>query len=94
MYSCFRTASQYRKYFPSFSYFATSIITRLHYYYFNYYYTSLEASGIVIIAKYQKRGKYLSILHDTTCDNYFIFKCLLKSNVARFILLTYCIELA
>ena len=32
-----------KKYFPSFSYFATS----------------------------EKRGKYLRILHETTCDNYF-----------------------
>ena len=41
-----------------------------------------------IIAKYEKRGKYLTILHEATCDNYFIVKYLLKSNVARIILLT------
>ena len=32
-----------------------------------------------IIAKYEKQGKYLPILHGATCDNYFIVKCLLKS---------------
>ena len=42
-----------------------------------------------IIAKYEKRGKYLPILHEATCDNYLIVKCLLKSNVAWVILLTY-----
>ena len=63
---------QYGKYFPSFSYFVT-------------YFTSLWASEI--IAKYEKRGKYLPILHEATCDNYFIVKCLLKSNKARVILL-------
>ena len=31
-----------------------------------------------IIAKYEKRGKYLPILHEATCDNYFIVKCLFK----------------
>ena len=35
-----------------------------------------------MIAKYEKRGKYLQILHEATCDNYYIVKCLLKSNVA------------
>ena len=35
---------------------------------------------IKIIAKYEKRGKYLPILHEVTCYNYFIVKCLLKSN--------------
>ena len=28
-------------------------------------------------------------MYETTCDNYFIGKCLLKSNIARVILLTY-----
>ena len=42
-----------------------------------------------IIAKHEKRGKYLPILHEATCDNYFIVKWLLKSNVARAILPTY-----
>ena len=36
-----------------------------------------------IIAKYEKRGKYLPILHEATWDNHFILKCLLKSNVAK-----------
>ena len=27
-----------------------------------------------ITAKYEKRGKYLPILHEETCDNYFIVK--------------------
>ena len=65
---------QYGKYFASFPYFAT-------------YFTSLQASEIV--AKYEKRGKYLSILHEATCDNYLIVKYLLKSNVSRVMLLTY-----
>ena len=42
-----------------------------------------------IKVKYEKRGKYLPILHETMCNNYFIVKCLLKSNVVRVILLTY-----
>ena len=46
-----------------------------------------------IIAKYEKQGKYVPILHEATYNNYFIVKCLLKSNVARVILLTNCIEL-
>ena len=41
------------------------------------------------IAKCEKRGKYLPILHEATCDNYFIFKRFLKSNVAKVILLNY-----
>ena len=40
-----------------------------------------------IIVKYEKRGKYLPILHEATCGNYFIVKCLLKSNVAWVILI-------
>ena len=47
-----------------------------------------------ILAKFEKWGKCLEILHDATCNNYFIVKCLLKSNVARIILLTNCFELA
>ena len=31
---------------------------------------------------------------EATYDNYFIVKCLLKSNIARALLVTYCIELA
>ena len=45
-----------------------------------------EASEI--IAKYEKRGKYLPIFHEATCENYFIVKCLLKLNTARAVLLT------
>ena len=52
---------QYGKYFPSFSYFAT-------------YFTSLQVSEIT--AKYGKQGKYGPILHEPTCNNYFIVKCL------------------
>ena len=36
-----------------------------------------------IIAKYEKRGKYLPIWHKAMCDNSFIVKCYLKSNVSR-----------
>ena len=45
-----------------------------------------EASKI--IAKYEKQVKYLPILHEATCDNYFIIKCLPKWNAARVVLLT------
>ena len=55
-------------------------------------FTSLSASEI--IAKYEKRGKYLPMLHETTCDDYLIVKCLLKSNSSRVILLTNCNNLA
>ena len=68
-----RCRMQYGKYFPSFSYFAT-------------YFTSLYANGI--IATYQKREKYLPILLEAPCDEYFIVKCLRKSNIARVILPT------
>ena len=27
-----------------------------------------------IVAKYEKRGKYMLILHEATCDSYFIVK--------------------
>ena len=30
-----------------------------------------------IIAKYEKRGKYLAIIHDKPCDSYFIVILLL-----------------
>ena len=30
-----------------------------------------------------KREKYFRILREATCDNYFIIKCLFKSNMAR-----------
>ena len=46
----------------------------------------------ILLPKFEKRGKYLPILLEATCDNYFIVKCLLKLNVARIILLTTCIE--
>ena len=43
-----------------------------------------------IIAKYEKRGNYLPTLHEATCDNYSIVKCLFKSNIiAGGIWLTY-----
>ena len=42
-----------------------------------------------IIVKYEKQGKYLPILYESTCDNYFIVKYLLKSNAVRVILLSY-----
>ena len=29
-----------------------------------------------LTAKYEKRGKYFPRLHEATCDNYFIVKCL------------------
>ena len=32
----------------------------------------------LLTAKSEKRGKYLPILHEATCDNYFIVKCLSK----------------
>ena len=35
----------------------------------------------------------MPILHKATCDNYFIVKCLLKSNVSRVYLLNNCVEL-
>ena len=38
--------------------------------------------------KIQERGRYLPILHEATCDNYFIVKYLLKPNTARDILFT------
>ena len=46
-------------------------------------------AAILLLAKYEKRGKYLPILQEATCDNYLIIKCLLKSNASRVILLTY-----
>ena len=55
---------------------------------------SYFATYLCIIAEYEKQGKYLPILHEKMCDNYFIVKCLLKSNESREILLTNCIELA
>ena len=33
--------------------------------------TSLEASEIMV--KYEQRGKYMPILHEVTCNNYFIY---------------------
>ena len=45
-------------------------------------FTSLCASEI--IAKYEKRGKYLPILHEAIYDNYFIVKCLFRSNRTKY----------
>ena len=42
-----------------------------------------------MIVKYDKREKDLTILHEVMCDNYFIVKCLLNSNLSRVILFTY-----
>ena len=42
-----------------------------------------------MIAKYEKQEKYLPILHKAMCGNYFIVKCLLKSNIARAVLVDY-----
>ena len=47
----------------------------------------LISGAFEIIAKYEKQGKYLALMHRVTCDNYFIVKCLLKSNVASIFLL-------
>ena len=69
-----RCRVQYGKDFASFSYFTT-------------YFLRLQASEIK--ATYEKQRKYMAILYDSTCDNYFIVKCLLKSNVTRVILLRY-----
>ena len=55
--------------------------------YFAIYFMSHEASEIT--AKYEKQRIYLSILHEPTYENYFIVTCLLKSNKAGVILLTY-----
>ena len=40
-------------------------------------------------SKTEKQRNYSPILQEATCDNYLIVKCLLKSNVAKVILLTY-----
>ena len=53
---------------------------------FSYFATYVTSK---IITNYDKRGKCLPILHKATSNNYFIVKCLLKSNVANIILLTY-----
>ena len=45
-----------------------------------------------IIAKYEKPGKYLSILHKATCGNSPIIRYLLKSNISRGILFINCIK--
>ena len=42
------------------------------------YFPSFSYFATQIIAKYEKRGKYLPILHKATCDNYFTVKCLFK----------------
>ena len=56
------------------------------------YFRSLLASEI--IPKYEKREKYLSILHEATCDDYFINRYLLKSSVPSVTLHINCIKLA
>ena len=38
-----------------------------------------------MIVKYEKRGKYSTMLHNVTYNNYIIVKCLLKSIIARVI---------
>ena len=43
---------------------------------------------IEIKAKCEKQGKYLPLMHGSMGNN-FIAKCLLKSNVAKFIFLTF-----
>ena len=45
-----------------------------------------------IIAKQEKRWRYLLILH-VMCGNYFTFKCLSKLNVTWVFLFTNCIEI-
>ena len=57
------------------------------------YFATYYNSKIWITAKYEKRGKYLPILQEAMCDNYFIVKCLFKPNVLRVIILTNCIGL-
>ena len=42
------------------------------------YFPSFSYFATYLTAKYEKRGKYLPILHEATCDNYFIVKCLSK----------------
>ena len=51
----------------------------------------LISGAFEIIMKYEKQGKYLALMHGVTCDNYFIVKYLMKSNVASIVLLTNCI---
>ena len=43
----------------------------------------------LLIAKYEKEGKYLPILQEATCNNYFIVKCLFNLNESRVILRIY-----
>ena len=50
-------------------------------------YQKILLKNTTIVAKYEKGGKYLPILHESTWDNYFIVKCFLKLNVPRVILL-------
>ena len=44
------------------------------------------------LVKYEKRGKYMVILHEAACNDYFIVKYLLKLNVTRVVLLTSCVN--
>ena len=44
---------------------------------------SLPVSPASRRVKYEKLGKYLSMLQDATCDTCFIIKWLLKLNMAR-----------
>ena len=55
-----------------------------------------EPLGELNNSKIREMRKLFVILHEATCDNYFIVKSLLKSHVdvTRVILLTNCIELA
>ena len=46
-----------------------------------------------IIAKYEKLGKYMPLLHEVTCNKYCLIKRWLNSNVATVILLSNDIEL-
>ena len=69
------------KYFPRFSYLEL---------------ISQASKRVEVIAKYEQitRKLFAIKLHEVTCDNYYIVKYLMKSNMTRFFLLTYCIELA
>ena len=65
------------------------VIARCRVQYGKYFPSFSYFSYFEITAIYEKRGRYLPILHEATCDNYFIVKCLLKSNMARAISLSY-----
>ena len=44
------------------------------------YFPSFSYFATYLTAKYEIREKYLPILHEATCDNYFIVKCLFYLN--------------